>query len=105
MEAAHVSSNTTASGYAFQEIDWYGRTLSGVEMFPVTNQNFSLGSGPSLGYDFWAVDTIGPSLNYFLGNYLSFGVQMDSGRANEHQSDPNYAARLLAGRLEQRRFG
>lgn len=58
---------------------------------PVTNQNFTLGSGPSLTYDFWAVDSIngtsgmvritiqiGPSLNYFLGSFLSFGLQMDS---------------------------
>lgn len=105
MEAAHSTRNTSASGYAFEEIEWYGRTLSGMEMFPVTNKNFSLGTGPSLSYDFWSVGDvfnqstgeveitvqIGPSLNYFLGDFLAFGVQMDNQTAQTIAPVPNAA--------------
>jgi hypothetical protein len=91
MEAAHASGNTSADGYAFDEIRWLGRTASGVKMFPVSNRNFTLGEGPSLEYDFWSVGEafnrttgtvqvtvqISPALNYILGSWLTFGLQLD----------------------------
>ncbi|ORY28970.1 hypothetical protein BCR39DRAFT_533377 [Naematelia encephala] len=93
IEAAHYTSNASAQGYDWEEIDWYGRTLSGMEMLPVTNRNFSLGQGPLITYDFWAVDSIngssgvvqvtiqvGPALNYFLGDFLAFGFQLDNNK-------------------------
>jgi len=92
MEASHFSRNTSSEGYAFQNIEGYGRTLSGLEMFPMTTQNFTLGTGPSLEYDFWthskgpAVVTvqIGPTLNFFgLDKPLAFGLQMDDDKAKE----------------------
>lgn len=90
IEAAHHSRNASQGEYAFQEIEWYGRTLSGVEMFPTTAQNFTLAKGPKLEYDFWAHggllgsnDTvevtvqIGPTLNFLVGKELAFGFQLD----------------------------
>lgn len=100
IEAAHYAKNTSEGEYAFQEIKGYGRTLSGLEMFPMTTQNFTVGEGPSLEYDFWTYDhpkaedgndasttagasdeiiiQIGPSLNFFgVNNTLAFGVSLD----------------------------
>jgi hypothetical protein len=94
MEAAHFTQNASAEGYAFEEIEWYGRTLSGVEMYPTTDKNFSLGTGPSLSYDFWTIGEsglldfewdghvevtvqIGPTFNFMLGKELSLGLQLD----------------------------
>ena len=93
MEAAHFTSNKTASGYAWEEMEGYGRTLSGLEMFPTTAQNFTVGKGPSLAYDFWshqsggAVVTvqIGPSLNFIFGKQISFGLQLDDKTPHEIQ--------------------
>jgi hypothetical protein len=53
MEAAHFRSNHSVDGYAFEEIETYGHTLSGMEIFPMTAWNFILGDGPKLSYDFW----------------------------------------------------
>ncbi|WRT68552.1 uncharacterized protein IL334_005529 [Kwoniella shivajii] len=86
IEAGHHVGNTSKEAYAFHEMIGYGRTLSGLEMFPRTTQNFTAGEGPSLSYDFWAHEAqeveiniqIGPTLN-FLGknNTLAFGFQID----------------------------
>lgn len=92
MEAAHFSRNTSSEGYAFENIQGYGRTLSGLEMFPMTTQNFTLGTGPSIEYDFWTHTTgsaeinvqIGPTLNFFgLDKPLAFGVQVDQTKPRE----------------------
>jgi len=85
MEAAHYSSKSSAESYSYEVIDGYGRTLSGVSVFPVTAYNFTLGSGPSLTYDFWAHQDsearitiqIGPSNNFIYHKQLAFGVQVD----------------------------
>jgi hypothetical protein len=86
IEAAHHSSNTTADEYAFIEMDNYGRTLSGLEMFPMTGKNFTIGEGPSLSYEFFTHSSgqtnitlhIGPSLNFLGKNKtLAFGFQLD----------------------------
>lgn len=90
IEAVHYTRNTSEEGYAFEELEGYGRTLSGLEMFPVTTQNFTLGKGPKLEYDFWthgdSVDgngkveitvQVGPTLNFLIGEELAFGLQLD----------------------------
>ncbi|KJE03723.1 hypothetical protein I311_02487 [Cryptococcus gattii NT-10] len=91
IEAAHYTTNTSAEGYAFEELEGYGRTLSGLEMFPVNTQNFTLGEGPKLEYDFWAhgdsmdgkgkveiTVQVGPTLNFLVGKELAFGLQFDN---------------------------
>ncbi|ORY30028.1 hypothetical protein BCR39DRAFT_598553 [Naematelia encephala] len=87
IEAAHFARNTSKHEYAFQEIKGYGRTLSGLEMFPRTTQNFTKGQGPSLEYDFYTYTTsdeaeidiqIGPTLNFLgINKTLSFAIQID----------------------------
>ncbi|WVQ84804.1 hypothetical protein IAT38_006961 [Cryptococcus sp. DSM 104549] len=90
IEAAHFTRNSSVEGYAFEEIEWYGRTLSGLEVFPIDTQNFTVGEGPKLEYDFWAhgdsvdgegtVDVtvqIGPTLNFLMGREIAFGLQLD----------------------------
>jgi hypothetical protein len=86
MEAGSFSSNTTADEYAFTEMDNYGRTRSGIEMFPMTAQNFTVGTGPSLSYEFFTHSSgdvnitldLGPSLNFLGKNKtLAFGFQLD----------------------------
>ncbi|WWD16299.1 hypothetical protein CI109_100725 [Kwoniella shandongensis] len=86
IEAAHHSTNTTKEEYAFHNLKGYGRTLSGLEMFPRSTQNFTAGEGPSLTYDFWTHDAgeveinvqIGPALNFLGTNKtLAFGFQID----------------------------
>ena len=92
IEAAHFARNLSSHGYAFENIEGYGRSLSGLEMFPMTTQNFTLGSGPSLEYDFWTHTSgpaeitvqIGPTLNFFgQDKPLSFGIQVDESKPKE----------------------
>jgi hypothetical protein len=90
MEAAHFSHNKSADGYAYQELLDFGRGLSALEMFPVTNHNFTLGHGPSLSYNFFAQGNsypnntfevtvqIAPSLNFIIGRQIAFGLQFDN---------------------------
>ena len=93
MEAAHYTSKNTVGGYAWEEIDGYGRSLSGMEMFPTTAKNFSVGTGPSISYDFWthqagsAMITLqtGPALNFLSGKQISFGLQVDETDVKEIQ--------------------
>jgi hypothetical protein len=87
IEAGHFASNKFIGEYAFIEMDNYGRTHSGLEMFPMTTQNFTVGDGPSLTYEFYTHTSglanitldIGPSLNFLGKNKtLSFGFQLDN---------------------------
>ena len=86
IDAAHHSGSADVGGYAWEEIEGYGRTLSGMEMLPVSAQNFTVGTGPSLVYDIWVHQAgpallnlqIGPTLNFLSGKQISFGVQLDA---------------------------
>ncbi|GFZ49819.1 hypothetical protein JCM24511_07222 [Saitozyma sp. JCM 24511] len=87
MEAAHYQDRRSADGYSFEELVGYGRTLSGIEVFPVDNHNSSLGRGPWVLYNFWSHESpphianitvqIAPTLNYLAGKEFTFGIQMD----------------------------
>ncbi|ODO11310.1 hypothetical protein I350_00086 [Cryptococcus amylolentus CBS 6273] len=90
IEAPHFSRNSSSSGYAFEVLEGYGRTLGGMEVFPATTHNFSLGKGPKLEYDFWTHEggvkdgenveitvQLGPTLNFLQGRELAFGLQLD----------------------------
>ena len=94
MEAGHFGRNVSSQGYDWLEMDWYGRTRSGIEMFPTTTQNFTAGHGPALEYDYWThgdsmyangtaeiTVQIGPALNFITGKQLAFGVAFDDGAA------------------------
>jgi len=93
MEAAHATRNTSVNGVAWTEIPNYGRTLSGVTPLPALGNNdgnFTVGSGPSLEYDFYNFNTlpggninvqvlVSPSLNgYGNDRRIGFAAQVDS---------------------------
>lgn len=89
IEAGSFSKNTSMNDYAFIEMDNYGRTQSGLEMLPMTAQNFTVGEGPSLRYDFFTHHSgevnitldLGPSLNFLGNNHtLAFGFQIDDSK-------------------------
>ncbi|KZP03079.1 glycoside hydrolase family 115 protein [Athelia psychrophila] len=93
IEAAHATRNTSVSGVAWTELPGYGKTLSGVTPWPRTGNsgnNFTIGSGPSLEYDFFNFNTaygnnvnitvlVSPSFNANGDDQpLAFAVQVDS---------------------------
>ncbi|KZP08810.1 glycoside hydrolase family 115 protein [Athelia psychrophila] len=93
IEAAHATRNTSLSGVAWTELPGYGKTLSGVTPWPRTGNsgnNFTIGSGPSLEYDFFNFNTaygnnvnitvlVSPSFNANGDDQpLAFAVQVDS---------------------------
>jgi hypothetical protein len=90
MEAGSTAKRTSMDDYDFVEMDNYGRTKSGLEMFPMTAQNFTVGAGPSLEYDFLTHSAsqpvnitldIGPSLNFLGKNKtLAFGFSLDDSK-------------------------
>ncbi|WVR07937.1 hypothetical protein IAU60_004980 [Kwoniella sp. DSM 27419] len=96
IEAGHFTRDSSTDGYAFEEIESYGRTLSGVEMFPTTMQNFTAGQGPKLEYDIWthgdSIDDnadveltvqLGPTNNFLVGKELAFAIAIDDQPARE----------------------
>jgi len=89
IEAKNYQELTTGHGKSWSEIPYYGRTTSGMAIFPVGDFNLKPGTGPSITYNFYLTSTpgstlpiiihIGPALNYILGKRLTFGVQLDEG--------------------------
>lgn len=98
MEAAHHSRSSSVDGYNFEELEWYGRALSGIEMYPTTDVNFTLGTGPSAEYDIWTTGTgadkveitiqLGPAFNFQLEKELAFGVGFDGENREIHPIPP-----------------
>jgi hypothetical protein len=89
IEAGAPSHLTAVGEYVWAEIPYYGRTVSGLAMFPVSSREFEPGRGPRARYDFWATSAgeveitlhLGPALNVVLGRRLALGVQLDQGEA------------------------
>ncbi|PCH43136.1 glycoside hydrolase family 115 protein [Wolfiporia cocos MD-104 SS10] len=93
IEAAHAARNTSVEGITWTNLPGYGRTLSGVTPWPRGGDelNFTVGTGPSIEYDFYNFNAyndtgnvtvtlyVAPSLNS-LGpdRPLAVGVQVDS---------------------------
>lgn len=95
----------------WKEIPYYGRTLSGLTMLPVSREAFEPGEGPSVGYDFWLTSLlkdhldvdilIGPSLNFILGERLAFGLSLDGGEVQVVHPVPESKPGLLPDDWEQ----
>ena len=93
IEAAHHTDSHSTNVHSWEEIPGYGRTLSGLEMFPSDASNFSIGTGPSVTYDIWTHQDgdaelnvqIGPSLNFIAGKQISYGIQVDDHEPTEIQ--------------------
>lgn len=85
IEAGSHSHAESTGEYAWAEIPYYGRTVSGLSMFPVSSREFEPGRGPRARYDFWATSCgeveitlyLGPALNFILGRRLALAVQLD----------------------------
>ena len=87
MEAAHFTSKTGAGPAHWEEIADYGRTLSGMTIFPVTAASVVAASreAPSLEYRMYLFDPgtvhvhtiIAPTLNFVPGRGLRFAVAFD----------------------------
>lgn len=96
IEAGAHQALTAAGEHAWAEIPFYGRTVSGLSVFPVSSNVFEAGKGPSARYDFWATTTgpvnvtlhLGPALNYVLGKRLTLAVQVDGGEVTTIQPVP-----------------
>ncbi|KAH9837735.1 uncharacterized protein C8Q71DRAFT_898158 [Rhodofomes roseus] len=102
MEAAHSARNTSVNGITWTELPGYGRTLSAVTPWPRGGDelNFTVGTGPSIGYDFYTFNSINgnisvtayvaPSLNS-LGpdRPLAIGMQIDSDEPQVSYYIPN----------------
>lgn len=87
IEAGVHQAVTTKDSHSWGEIPFYGRTRSGLAVFPVDAQEFAPGTGPAVRYDFWATSAgpvdvtlhLGPALNFILGRRIAFAVQIDDG--------------------------
>ncbi|KZS95511.1 hypothetical protein SISNIDRAFT_452165 [Sistotremastrum niveocremeum HHB9708] len=92
IEAAHATRNTAVNGVQWTELPGYGRTISGVTPYPPTgnnDQNFTVGAGPLLEYDFYNFNTlvngtlnvttyVSPSFNgYGDDRRLAFAISID----------------------------
>ncbi|KAH9922243.1 glycoside hydrolase family 115 protein [Fomitopsis serialis] len=102
IEAAHAARNASVDGITWFELPGYGRTLSAVTPWPRGGDetNFTVGTGPSIEYDFYTFNSIGgnisvtayvaPSLNA-LGpdRPLAIGMQIDSDEPQVSYYIPN----------------
>ncbi|KAH9943881.1 hypothetical protein B0H21DRAFT_747405 [Amylocystis lapponica] len=100
IEAGHAARNTSVDGITWTLLPGYGRTQSGVTPWPRggTDQNYTVGSGPSIEYDFYTFDAenvtvtayVSPSLNA-LGpdRPLALGMQVDADTPQVRYYIPN----------------
>ncbi|KIY66773.1 glycoside hydrolase family 115 protein [Cylindrobasidium torrendii FP15055 ss-10] len=87
-EAAHAARNTSVDEITWKELPGAGRTHSGVTPWPRGDANFTVGTGPSLEYDFFSVNDgvnatahvyVSPSLNGLGRDQpLGLGIQLDA---------------------------
>ena len=104
IEAEHATSNTSSPTASFGNIPGYGRTLSGVTLFPVTAPSQSLPDAPKLTYDFYAFSNapaanvtvyVGPSLNTIPSRPLRYALAIDDAEPKVVQPVPTYALGTL----------
>lgn len=88
IEAVHFQSLRTCGSHQWQKLAAYGRTLSAMAVYPLTQTRLESDAQPGIQYLFWLGapvqgDTIqvtlhlGPSLNYVLGKPFTWRVQLD----------------------------
>ncbi|KAL4791925.1 hypothetical protein BDV19DRAFT_392699 [Aspergillus venezuelensis] len=58
IEAAHWSTTETKNGTSYIEIPHYGRTLSGVKIWPVTATSLTPATGPKITYNFYSTSSV-----------------------------------------------
>lgn len=68
MEAAHYSRAGTKGGASYVELPFYGRTHSGVKIWPVTIESQTPQTAPALSYDFYSfTEKADANLRVYLG--------------------------------------
>jgi hypothetical protein len=95
--------------YAWKEIPYYGRTHSGMAVFPVEDYRLPIGRGPCLVYDFWAFEKdevevilhLGPSNNWIIGQLHAFAISMDDQQPLEIRPIPEAAPGSLSAAWEE----
>lgn len=107
----HSDTGASATHARWQDIPYYGRTLSGLTVLPVSREAFKTGEGPTVEYDFWLTSTpedhldvevhIGPALNFVLGERLAFGLSLDGGEVQVIQPVPESKPGSLPDDWEQ----
>lgn len=108
IEAEHTSRNTTANGVSYMTLASYGRTLSGVELFPVTAPSQFPDQGPVLEYDIYTFTNVSmanitlllsPSLNQQgAAHPLKYAIAIDDETPQIIQFIGNYTgANMPAG--------
>ena len=104
IEAEHATGNTSAGDVSYGVIPGYGRTLSGVTLFPVTADSQTAPDGPKLSYDFYAFSNssktnvtvyIGPSLNTIPSRPLKYALAVDDGAPQVVSPSPDYTLGIL----------
>jgi hypothetical protein len=111
-EAAHgraESSTVDGIEYAWKQIPYYGRTHSGMAVFPVEDYRLPIGRGPCLVYDFWAFEKedvevilhLGPSNNWIIGQRHAFAISMDDQAPVEVKPIPEAAPEIVAREIRE----
>jgi len=86
IEAEHYSTNNSTPAARWEKIDDYGRTLSGLSVFPVNGPSLDPGrNSPSLEYRMYLFDSgkaevdaiLGPTQNFTPGRGLRFAMAFD----------------------------
>ncbi|KAK2798405.1 hypothetical protein FQN50_008845 [Emmonsiellopsis sp. PD_5] len=90
IEAEHYSDAGTNGNVSYISIPHYGRTLSGVKLWPPTAESQEASSGPKLTYSFHTFSSadsaqvifyFGPSLHHDPSRPLKFAYALDDGEA------------------------
>jgi hypothetical protein len=104
IEAEHTSSNTSTGDVVYSVIPGYGRTLSGVTLYPVTADSQKAPTGPRLTYSFYAFTHapqanitvyLGTSLNTIPDRPLRYAVALDNSEPTTIQPVPSYTLGAL----------
>ncbi|KAH6674811.1 hypothetical protein B0J14DRAFT_509929, partial [Halenospora varia] len=85
IEAEHFTTSTTSSSAAYQVIPGYGKTLSGVSLFPINIPTQNPPDSPKLAYDIYVFTAttasitiyLGPSLNTDSSRPLAYAIAID----------------------------
>ena len=87
MEAEHTSTTTSIDNISYLTIPNYGRTLSGVMLYPILSPTQPAGTGPELTYSIYTFTPVplakitlflSPSLNFYSDSRpLKYGIAID----------------------------
>ncbi|MCJ1309382.1 hypothetical protein MMC25_003041 [Agyrium rufum] len=103
IEAEHTTKNTSTKAVSYGVIPSYGRTLSGVTLFPVTADSQTAPDGPMLQYSMYVFTKTlanitvytSPSLNTIPARPLAYAISVDDGKPSTVYLTPTYTLGAL----------